>query len=155
MLLTASINKGEIGHRSPYVYGIVALEFPALYIGQTLSEIGAIGRLAQHLSNANGNTFRKRIADTFSYDEVELGPVEFAAFKLPDRAEFVNRVPDHREAVEVLVQYSIINMMIEHDLSCPIISRTSFNPLANQRFVRIQAGYASKELFEWACPLLV
>ncbi|MEV0614818.1 hypothetical protein AB0I81_15930 [Nonomuraea sp. NPDC050404] len=155
MLLTASINMGEIGHRSPYIYGIVALEFPALYIGQTLSAIGALGRLAQHLSSENGNTLRKRIADAYNYAEIELGPIEFAAFKLPDRTEFSNRVPDYREAVEALVQYSILDKMIRNDLACPVISRVAFNPLTSQHLVKIQAGYATEELFGWACSFLI
>lgn len=72
MLLKASLGSGELALRAPYIYGIYSCEFGVLYIGQTISSMGAIGRLAQHLGDGDGSTFRKRIAQVFSYDEVDL-----------------------------------------------------------------------------------
>ncbi|MFI7425280.1 hypothetical protein [Nonomuraea sp. NPDC049684] len=94
------------------------------------------------------------MADTFGYDEIELGPIEFAAFKLPPRAEFTTRVADYREAVEAMTQYCVINMMNETDFYCPVVSRVALNPHTSEPFVKIQARFASEELFGWVGSLL-
>ncbi|URN08550.1 hypothetical protein LUW74_37735 [Actinomadura madurae] len=155
MLLKASLGSGELALRAPYIYGIYSCEFGVLYIGQTISSMGAIGRLAQHLGDGDGSTFRKRIAQVFSYDEVDLGPVEFAAYRLPNRREFTQRVPsDFREAVESLTQYSVINMMNAGGLGCPVVSQVALNPLTSQHFIKMQANYATEAIFGWICYLL-
>ncbi|MFF0526693.1 hypothetical protein ACFYTC_49095 [Actinomadura nitritigenes] len=155
MLLTASVNSGAIGQKAPYIYGIMALDFPVLYIGQTLSWSGAIGRLAQHLSTGtDGNTLRKRVSSVLGYDDVEIGQVEFAAFRLLDRVKFTDRVPDYREAVEALVQYSILNKMEENGLGCLVVSQVTVDIKTSDRLVKIQAAQATEELYQWVCRLL-
>jgi hypothetical protein len=87
-MLEVSVSDAAVAQRRGYIYAAYPLSFSALYIGQTRGAGGAIGRLAQHLGEGAGNTLRLRLCDVFRYDEVEIGPVSFAAVPLVENAAF-------------------------------------------------------------------
>src|SRR3954454_18175923 len=97
--------------RAPYIYGIL-LTFEGatiLYIGQTISQTGALGRLSQHLSETMGATLRQRLQARYDVTGIDGLSLEFAAVRLGDQTGFWKDEPDYREAVKYLVQYGILN----------------------------------------------
>ena len=63
------------------IYGTVGNQ-ATLYVGQTRGSTGALGRLAQHLSDGNNNTYLQRLSNTYYYEEVPLEKVDLAAIKI-------------------------------------------------------------------------
>src|SRR5262245_33676061 len=100
--LRTTVHDASLAKRAPYIYGILLNldETSILYIGQTLSRMGALGRLAQHLSETTGATLRQRIEALYNVTEIDGLSIEFAAVKLAQQKSFWADEPDYREAVE-------------------------------------------------------
>ena len=115
------------------IYGIFANR-ATLYVGQTNGKMGALGRLAQHLSDTHGNTYIQRLANLYHYEEVELERTDLVAVRFTSERMFQLDSPIYREAVEDLVQRRLINWVTEQQLEICIVSRTrpnSYNKLQN------------------------
>ncbi|MYB64028.1 hypothetical protein F4X73_05015 [Candidatus Poribacteria bacterium] len=130
------------------IYGVFA-DRATLYIGQTIGKTGALGRLAQHLSDAHGNTYCQRLSHLFHYEEVELERTDLVAVRFANERIFEIDSPVYREAVEDLVQRILINWVTEQELAICIVSRTrpnSYNKLEN---IQKEASRISKVLEPW------
>jgi hypothetical protein len=149
MLLHAEVSSADMGRKGPYVYAVVANDFGVIYIGQTLSALGATGRLAQHIGWGAGATFRRRICETFGYEDVRIGPINFAAYPLLLRREFMDDATDYREAVESGVQYELLRRIVEDKVPYVIISRVNRNPLVGLNVVRIEVENAVSAFYPW------
>ena len=147
------VENGSVGANGAYVYGIFSREPCAFYVGQTVSRYGALGRLAQHLSDTEGNTFQQRLCATFHLERVALGRVEFLAVRLPDSPAFRGRGSDYREAVEHLVNYRIIDFVVQKSLGIVVVSRTRSNGYADNAVVVDVADMVSKKLRMWLFSL--
>lgn len=120
-----------------------------MYIGQTFGGRGAIGRLAEHLSLGTGSTFRKRLCQVKNFEDVAIGRVRFAAHRLSDHSVFHDDARDYREAVEVLVQYQLLNELLSRKLALGVVSRVTSNAYTEQDFVKTEAAMAVGSFLEW------
>ena len=68
-----AVSDGAIGTKAGYIYVIAVPRHRVLYIGQTRNALGAIGRLAQHISQSAGSTLRSRVARHLGFESVDLG----------------------------------------------------------------------------------
>lgn len=108
------------------IYGVVENQ-ATLYVGQTRGYTGALGRLAQHLSDANNNTYLQRLSNIYSYEEVPLEKVDLAAIRFTSKEIFQIDSQEYRKAVEHLVQLQLLNWLYEQNLKVRIVSQTSSN----------------------------
>lgn len=150
-MLTAYLSDGDIARSYGYIYLVYAQQFPALYIGETAGPRGAIGRLGEHLSSSTGNTFFQRLAAHFGdgADPGPLGSVNLAAWKLSSQRTFHSRARDHREAVEFIVQYRLINELQQVDLALPVLSRVRPNPYTGLKYVVQEAERCLTSFVPW------
>jgi len=143
----ATIHNGSISEESPYVYTIYSREFDAVYVGQTQSVRGALGRLSEHLSDSRGNTFKQKIQSFFKYDYVSLNGVEFAAFPLIGRSEYKERA--YREAVEFKLQNEILNRIGDSQIHPVVVSAQQPSSYSDVEFVEKQSLRVANLLFDW------
>lgn len=153
-MLAISVEDASIGASGPYVYGIYAPNFAVLYVGQTISHYGAMGRLAQHLSDTCSNTFRQRLCSSLGVEDPQLGAIEFVAVRLPPRKSFLARSSDYREAVEHLVNYKMIDHIGDNGLPVLLISRTRGNPYTSQTYIGDVADVVTKTIRMWLATVL-
>ena len=136
MIYKATIHNGALCKKAPYIYCILSRQFKCIYIGQTYSTYGALGRLTQHLSETDSNTFKQRICSVYQYEEIELMEIEFFAYKLPERKHFYSTARDHRESVEFLANYSMISEMQKNSIELSVISNTKSNPYTKMKSIQ-------------------
>lgn len=146
-IYAVSIHNGSVSEKNPYVYLIYSHEFDAVYIGQTHSVRGALGRLSEHLADAKSNTFKQKIESIFKYEYVSLNKIEFAAFPLTGREEYKKRA--YREAVELRLQNEIINRIGESDIHPAVVSRQQPSSYSDLDFVVKQSSHVARLLFDW------
>lgn len=135
--------------RGGYIYCLFAPEFNAAYVGQTVSALGPLGRLSQHLGQGPGATFRHRLEAIFGYDEVDIGPVACKAIRLPDRSTFLSTASDYREAVEAIAQYGLIEDLRTHGIRVVVVSRVMLNPLTRLAYVDLQGQRIRRAFLTW------
>lgn len=130
----AKIISSDIGSNCAYIYCITA-ETPVfkkdhkfLYIGQTRQSLGALGRLAQHLSeNYEVNTFRQRVEATSKVNNVQLENIYFYTMPFSPLKVFSTIDSYYREAVESLVQDKVLDWIISSKFNVAVVSRVSNN----------------------------
>ena len=149
--LRTTVHDASLAKRAPYIYGIYLQlgDSWILYIGQTLSHVGALGRLAQHLSETTGATLRKRIQTLYNITDIDGLSIEFAAVKLNDQRGFWKDERDYREAVESLVQHSLLNALCDQKIPVCLISRVQPNAYCRVGFVENEAKRVFKTILEW------
>jgi len=147
----ATVFDTTIAKQASFLYAIYGVfeNRVTLYIGQTRGQTGALGRLAQHLSDTQGNTYIQRLSTLYHYEEVVLGRTDFVAVRfIPERMFHID-TPIYREAVEDLVQRRLINWVAERKLEICIVSRTrpnSYNKLQN---IQKEADRISSTIEPW------
>ncbi len=125
------------------IYGTVENQ-ATLYVGQTRGRTGALGRLAQHLSDGNNNTYFQRLSNIYSYeDEVPLEKVDLAAIRFTSKEIFQIDSQEYRKAVEHLVQLQLLNWLYEQNLKVRIVSQTSSNAYGKLQDVQEEADRIS------------
>ena len=125
------------------IYGTVENQ-ATLYVGQTRGRTGALGRLAQHLSDGNNNTYLQRLSNIYSYeDEVLLEKVDLAAIRFTSKEIFQIDSQEYRKAVEHLVQLQLLNWLYEQNLKVRIVSQTSSNAYGKLQGVQEEADRIS------------
>ncbi len=130
------------------IYGVVD-NLATLYVGQTRGRTGALGRLAQHLSDGNNNTYLQRLSNIDYYEEVPLEKVDFAAIKFTPKEIFQIDSQEYRKAVENLVQLRLSNWLYEHNLKIRIVSQTRPNSYSKLQDVQEEADRISGLLESW------
>lgn len=150
------IPDANIAKKAPFIYFIFAQVIDnqgnvvkALYIGQTLSSLGPMGRLNQHLSDLNFNTFKQRLNTALNYQPNSLKKVHFAAFCLTSRAEFTSNARDYREAIEYLVQQKIINFITSNSIGIVVVSIVRSNNFISQPFVSHEGNEIFTGIIRW------
>ncbi|MBP3955358.1 hypothetical protein J8F10_08705 [Gemmata sp. G18] len=149
--LRATVHDAAVATRAPYIYGIL-LTFDGttiLYVGQTISQTGALGRLSQHLSETMGATLRQRLQARYEITGIEGLALEFAAIRLGEQTGFWKDEPDYREAVESLVQYGMVNELCSRKLPVCVISRVQPNAYSRLAYVRAEADRVRNALVSW------
>lgn len=153
-MFTADISGSQIADKGPYIYCICCLELKVVYVGQTFSGLGALGRLNQHVSQFGAsNTFMKRIEAHFGYMK-PLSNLMFGAVLLSDRKEFWGDSRDYREAVEGLVMYRLLNEIVDANINLKVISRTRRNSYAKLKFVVDESENVISEVIPWISRLV-
>ncbi len=149
--LCTTVHDAALARRAPYIYGILlSLEGATiLYIGQTLSRLGALGRLAQHLSEATGATLRQRIESLYNVTEIDGLSLEFAAVRLGQQKSFWTDEADYREAVESLVQRQVLNVLCERKIPVCLISRVQPNAYCHVGYVESEARRVFEAIRKW------
>ena len=147
----ATVFDPQIAKQSRFLYTIYGIweNHATLYVGQTRGRRGALGRLAQHLSHASGNTYMQRLSDIYSYEEVVLERVDFVAVRFTERKTFWLDSPVYREAVEDLVQRRLLNWLYEHKLAILVTSRTRSNAYSKLPYIQEEANRMSDALEPW------
>ncbi len=150
-LVLATVFDVTIAKRSQFLYTIYGiLENQAtLYVGQTRAKAGPLSRLAQHLSDADNNTYLQCLARTYRCEQVPLEKVNFVAIRFVPRKMFQIDSPVYREAVEDLVQRGLINWVLEHDLGICVVSRTDPNSYNRLPEIQEEADRISSDLKSW------
>ena len=131
-----TVYDATIAKQNPFLYTIygVFANCVTLYVGQTRGQTGALGRLTQHLSDTQGNTYIQRLSRLYYYEKVALERIDFAAIRFAEEKMFKIDSSVYREAVEDLVQLKLLNWVIKKKLEICIVSRTrpnSYNKLQN------------------------
>ena len=130
------------------IYGVLENR-ATLYVGQTHRQTGALGRLAEHLSDAHQwNTYLQRLAETDPYEDVALDKLDLVAVRFTPRKEFkVSR--EYREAVEGLVQLNLLNSIRKHKLGIAVVSHTRTNAYSKLPYIQEEAHRISEALESW------
>jgi hypothetical protein len=149
--LRTTVHNGSLARRAPYIYGILLSfdDITILYIGQTISKTGAIGRLAQHLSDTTGATLRQRLQTRYDLMEIDGLALEFAAVRLGEQSSFWTDEPDYREAVEWLVQLELVNAICGRKLPICVISRVESTAYTRVAYVQSEATRVTQLLLVW------
>ena len=130
------------------IYGIVE-DQATLYVGQTRGRTGALGRLAQHLSDGNNNTYLQRLSNIYTYEGIPLEKVDFAAIKFTSKEIFHINSQEYRKAVENLVQLRLLNWLYEYNLEISIVSQTRSNSYSKLQDIQEEADRISGLLEPW------
>ncbi|MFV9504231.1 MAG: hypothetical protein AB4911_06665 [Oscillochloridaceae bacterium umkhey_bin13] len=148
-LLQATIHNCLVAKKIAFVYVIHSKDFRCIYIGQTRSVYGAIGRLAQHLSETHSNTFQQRICALNKLESVSLGRVDFAAVPLRGKKEFLSDSSDYRESVEYLVQWDLLRFVRKEGIQLQVISRVRSKYYITEEFIKQEANEVVQKLTDW------
>ena len=130
------------------IYGTVENR-ATLYVGQTRGRTGALGRLAQHLSDGNNNTYLQRLSNVYYYEEVPLEKVDLAAIRFTSKEIFHIDSQEYRRAVENLVQLRLLNWLYEYNLEISIVSQTRSNSYSKLQDIQEEADRISGLLEPW------
>ena len=130
------------------IYGVVENQV-TLYVGQTRGRTGALGRLAQHLSDGNNNTYLQRLSHIYDYEEVPLEKVDLAAVRFTSKEMFQIDSQEYRKAVENLVQLLLLNWLYEHNLEICVVSQTRSNAYSKLQDVQDETDRISGLLESW------
>jgi hypothetical protein len=147
------ISDGEVGVAVGYVYAVVLPTHRVLYIGQTRNALGALGRLAQHVSYSSSATLRQRVSRHLGYDEVSLGPLRYLACPLGDEREFCGTSSVYREAVEAVTQARILNVLYDVGVSLVVLSHVERNGYVRQPLVTVAGDRVSAWIEDWLTRL--
>ncbi len=148
-LYRVDVSNTEIGARRGYIYAVVLPVYRVLYIGQTRNALGALGRLAQHLSYSGSATLRQRIARHLGGHAVDLGDACSIAYSLADRTEFSGDSGVYREAVEAVTQATILNALGDTGVRLVVLSYVERNGYVGQDLV-VEAGVeAAAGILRW------
>ena len=125
--VSARIDDSSIGFPRGYVY-LIFSQFPkAFYIGQTRGGLGALGRLSQHLSQTDSNTFLKRVAQRHGLENTTPSDIIFLAIDLPRERRFEGSSSEYREAIEGAVHLIFLKQLCSTGLSVPLVSNYRIN----------------------------
>jgi hypothetical protein len=144
-----TLTDSQIAHFKPFVYAIYIGNYKAMYIGQTRSRTGALGRLSFHLSEGDGSTVKTRIATLFRFDEVILRGIRFVAFPLASLKIFGSDAQDYREAVEALIQQRLLENLTDGRFPVPVVSRIRHNDYMLDPAVASEADRIFPQLWHW------
>lgn len=137
------VHSSKIAGASPAIYCLVSLQVRCIYVGQTNSKLGVLGRFAQHLSNSESNTFKQRVFSIYKYEDIELENIRGTYFCLPRENRFLNNATDYRDAVEALTQDKIIPVAASMGMS--VISRVQKNPQCSLDDIKLLSEIAAKK----------
>jgi len=137
------VKDSRIATASPAIYCLISLQIRCVYVGQTNSKLGVLGRFAQHLSASESNTFKQRVFSIYKYEDIELQNVIGTYFCLPKEHRFLSNATDYRDAVEALTQDHIIP--IAASLGMTVISRVQKNPQCNLDDIKVLSEIAAKK----------
>lgn len=146
--LSAFVATSDIGIVGGYIYLVFSEEPAAAYVGQTRGHLGALGRLSQHLSATESNTFLKRIGQRHSLSDIKVSRIHFFAYRLPDEKRFQERYSDYREAVEGATVKFLLNLFHEHKISVPLVSNFQLNGYSAQFDILKLASTIAAYFFE-------
>ena len=148
----ASVFDPTIAKQDSYLYVIYGAigNRVALYVGQTKGATGALGRLSQHLSDTNSNTYLQRLYNITEFEEVLLDKVDFATVRFSTKRELNFDSREYREAVENHVQRNLLNWLHEHELkNISIVSRTRGNAYSKRQDIQAEANRICSSLEYW------
>lgn len=148
-LVTAHLGGTSIGGSQAFVYVIVAGSGAAayFYVGQTRQRMGALGRIAEHLSEGDNATFRKRL---LKVAQVELdGPVQFAVVELSAERAFQGECADYREAVECLIESRLREFVVARGIPALSVARVKLHAYRTSSLAIREASRSGDELERW------
>ena len=131
------------------IYGLLDNNQATLYVGQTRGKTGPLGRLTQHLSDANHNTYLQRLSATYDYEQIPLARIDFAAVRFTPIKMFQLNSPIYRQAVEDLVQRQFLNLLDDQKLPITIVSQTHGNTYSKRQDIQKEANRIYVDLEPW------
>jgi hypothetical protein len=148
-LLFARVSNVSMASSRGYIYVLAARasDTVVFYVGQTRQRAGALGRLAQHLSDSDSATFRQRVEMTLAADVTS--EIFCAAFPLSLEAAFQREAPDYREAAEYLIEARLRAFVVHKGLPSLSVARVAVHPYAESPLVRREVGKALPRLESW------
>lgn len=145
--VSVSVSSDLAARRVPFIYAGLADSCRALYLGETRSSTGLLGRISQHISETASNTFRQRICAILRCDEVTLENIHFVGVALSSYKGFWLDSPEYRRAVEYLVQLHLLNMIAGAKARVTLVSRVTGNSYTTQKIVQNEAKQVANSLF--------
>lgn len=148
-LVGAFLGDASLGGNRAFVYVIVAAAGGSVvfYVGQTRQRMGAVGRLAEHLSDGANATFRQRVLDVARSEVV--GAIHFAALELSGERAFQQSSPDYREAVECLVESELREFVVANHLQALSVARVRLHAYRTSSIVQREATRSLDALRDW------
>jgi hypothetical protein len=148
-LSCAFLDDASLGGSQAFVYVIVAMAGAKVvfYVGQTRQRMGAIGRLAEHLSGGTNATFRQRVWDVAQAEVA--GAVHFAAIALSGERAFQQSAPDYREAVECLVESDLREFVVANELAALSVARVKMHAYRSSPVVQRESQRSLDALRSW------
>jgi len=136
----AFAESSKLGLPGGYIYLIFTPLARIAYVGQTRNAYGPIGRLAQHISDTESNTFLQRFAAILKLDKAEVKGIFFFAASLPLEKRFTDGPSEYREAVEAVVQSCLLNLIFEKKIRATLVSRVRLNAYSSEFDIKIIAN---------------
>ena len=145
----ARLEDVSIGGNQAFIYVVVAAVGRRVffYVGQTRQRMGALGRLAEHLSDGESATFRQRVWDVARLN-LE-GPVHFAAVELSREKAFQRACPEYREAVECLIESRLREYVVRQQILALSVARVRLHPYRTSPLVMREAQRSAEALEQW------
>jgi hypothetical protein len=145
----ARLDDLSLGGNQAFIYVIAAAvgDQVFFYVGQTRQRMGALGRLAEHLSEGENATFRQRVWDVAKLDL--QGAVHFAAVELSRERAFQRACPDYREAVECLIESRLREHVVRKRILALSVARVRLHAYRTSPIAMREAQRSAAALERW------
>jgi hypothetical protein len=107
--------------RGNFVYLIAAEDPKCCYVGITRGSTGALGRLSQHLSDTDYNTFIQKLIRYFEFEDPSPQMIHHWAVNVESHRPI--RSKDHLLSLEYLVACKLVDFIYLKGLGLTLISR--------------------------------
>ncbi len=119
-----------------YIYIWFTRDYKSIYVGQTNSECGTLGRAYAHVKSHG--TLRDRFYDTEGISIENVVDWHLASFCLPDKKKYTSVESSFRLAVEYLVQVKLNEVRSTTTPKFRIISNVTYTDYcSNKEVIRI------------------
>lgn len=146
--LRITISSDDAAKKAPFIYLGLSRSCRAIYLGETRSSTGVIGRIAQHVSETSSNTFKQRVCAISKSDDITLRDIHFIAVQLSGYRGFWLDSSEYRRAVEYLVHCELLNFLSEAKISLCLTSRVNANGYCNSVTVRRESEIVARSMFQ-------
>ena len=134
--------------QTAYIYIWFSRDYRSVYVGQTNSECGTLGRAYAHVKN-NG-TLRERFYDAEGLPIEVISDLHLASFRLPKKKKYISVESSFRLAVEYLVQVKLNEVRSSTTPKFRIISNVTYTDYcSNKEVIRISCKIVSEFLQEF------
>lgn len=118
-----------------YIYIWYSITQELVYVGQTASQQGVLGRAVQHVQRNPDGTLRKNAEAKMGLTLEGIPDLTLSSFLLPRNREFVSTDKAYREAVEYLVQIGLLENRSKLSNPFTVISWVRSNDRTNIKMV--------------------
>lgn len=122
------------GFNIAYVYIWFSKKYRVIYVGQTNSIRGTLGRARNHIGKFG--TLRYRFEDEIGERLEAADDLVLASYALPQEPEYIGLETSYREAIEYLVQSDLLMARGTFIPSFKLISKVRYTDRASDAFIK-------------------